>query len=336
MSTLNTETADLALHTNAYVEYAQEVIQTEHYAIGLLADRLDDQFIRACELILHCQQRVVTMGVGKSGHIAKKIAASLSSTGTASYFVHPNEAHHGDLGMIRPGDVVLLLSYSGNTQEIIDLTHYFKHNNIPVIAITGNPYSALAKSAQAHLNVSVPKEACPHNLAPTTSTTASLVMGDALTVALLRARGFSANDFAISHPKGQLGKRLLTTVADLMHQDDAIPQVTISQTLRDGILEMTKKRLGMTCVMDETAQHLVGIFTDGDLRRVFEKNCFNENLTMQSVMITSFRSVAPNDLVANSLKIMRDYQITALPVQENHSLVGLLHLHDILKEGITS
>ncbi|AMD00229.1 MULTISPECIES: KpsF/GutQ family sugar-phosphate isomerase [Halomonas] len=313
---------------------ARRTLQIEHQAIGALADRLDSHFDHACELMLACQGRVVVTGMGKSGHIAGKIAATLASTGTPAFFVHPGEASHGDLGMITPGDVVLALSNSGETGEVTAILPLLKRMGTPLVSMTGNPESTLARHADAHLSAAVAREACPLDLAPTASTTAALALGDALAVALLEARGFTAEDFARSHPGGSLGKRLLLRVADLMHQGTRLPSVPMGSPLRDALLEMSRQGLGFTCVVD-VQNRLIGVYTDGDLRRTLDQHTDLSQLSVDDVMTRPGKRIAPDLLAAEAVRVMEDNRITALAVvdEEGHP-VGALHMHDLLRSGV--
>ena len=313
---------------------ALAVINNEQQAILALAGRIDDDFILACKLMLECEGRVIVTGMGKSGHIAGKIAATLASTGTPAFFVHPGEASHGDLGMITRRDVVLALSNSGETREIMTILPIIKRLNVPLIALTGNLLSSLAKFASAHLDVSVEQEACPLGLAPTSSTTAALVMGDALAVALLDARGFTEADFALSHPGGSLGKRLLLSVSDIMHSGLEIPKVSATALISDALLEMTQKKLGMTAIVD-TEGCLLGIFTDGDLRRMLEKNLDIHNTAITQVMTTNCTVISEQILAAEALQIMQDKKINAfLVVNVQNKVIGALNMHDLIQAGI--
>ncbi len=311
------------------------VIQVEAQAIDALLDQVNEQFVQACHLMLECQGRVVVTGMGKSGHIAGKIAATLASTGTPAFFVHSGEASHGDLGMITRMDVVLALSNSGETGEVLTILPIIKRLGVPLIAMTGNPVSTLAKFATVHLNVSVSKEACPLGLAPTASTTAALVMGDALAVSLLETRGFTRDDFALSHPGGSLGRRLLMRVSDLMHQDEAVPAVSMNDRVSDVLLEMTEKKLGMTAVLDEDGD-VIGVFTDGDLRRMLEKNLDVHGTGVSEVMTSPCRVVKQDILAAEAMQIMEKNKINALVVvDEDNKLIGALNMHDLLRAGIS-
>lgn len=310
------------------------VIATELAEIEALQTRIDGSFTKACELLLACQGRIVITGMGKSGHIGGKIAATLASTGSPAFFVHPGEASHGDLGMITKNDVVIALSNSGNTAEIATIIPILKRFGVPLISMTGDKNSILAIAANINLDVSVSKEACPHDLAPTSSTTVALVMGDALAVALLQARGFTAEDFALSHPGGSLGKRLLLHVADIMHTDDRIPKVKDTATVSEALLEMSKKGLGMTAIIDHE-EHVLGLYTDGDLRRSLDKNIDVHNTAINQVMTKNCRTTTPGELAASIVKTMDDHGINGLLVtDENNKLIGALNMHDILRAGI--
>ena len=316
-------------------ELALAVIDTEARAITGLADEINQPtFIQACHLMLACKGRVVVTGMGKSGHIAGKIAATLASTGTPAFFVHPGEASHGDLGMITTADVVLALSNSGETGEIVTILPLIKRLNVPLITLTGNPHSTLSRAATANINVRVDKEACPLGLAPTASTTASLAMGDALAIALLESRGFTEEDFARSHPGGTLGRRLLLLIDDLMHTGEAIPRVELTTPLSDALLEMTRKGLGMTAIID-TRGELAGIFTDGDLRRTIDNKVDLNEALISEVMTADCKTIHPGMLAAEALQIMDSTKINALPVvNENNELVGALNMHDLLRAGV--
>ncbi|MCG6656462.1 KpsF/GutQ family sugar-phosphate isomerase [Halomonas campisalis] len=313
---------------------ARRTLKVEEQAIAALAERLDSHFDRACELILACRGRVIVTGMGKSGHIGGKIAATLASTGTPAFFVHPGEASHGDLGMITLGDVVLALSNSGETAEVNALLPLLKRLGTPLIGMTGRSDSTLARHADAHLNAGVAREACPLDLAPTASTTAALALGDALAVALLEARGFTAEDFARSHPGGSLGKRLLLSVGDLMHGGDRLPSVPLGSPLRDALLEITRQGLGFTCVVDEHGR-LAGVYTDGDLRRTLDQHRDLSRLRVDDVMTRPGKRIAPDLLAAEAVRVMEDNRITALAVvdDEGHP-VGALHMHDLLRSGV--
>ncbi|MCK5382499.1 MAG: KpsF/GutQ family sugar-phosphate isomerase [Gammaproteobacteria bacterium] len=316
-------------------ELACAVIDTEARAIsGLTAQVNKPSFTQACQLMLECKGRVVVIGMGKSGHIAGKIAATLASTGTPAFFVHPGEASHGDLGMITSSDVVLALSNSGETNEIITILPIIKRLDVPLIAMTGNSASTLAQAARASINVSVEKEACPLGLAPTASTTAALAMGDALAVALLETRGFTEEDFARSHPGGTLGRRLLLLIDDLMHTGDAIPRVDDDTLLSDALMEMTRKGLGMTAIVDENKK-LAGVFTDGDLRRAIDQKIDLHTARVRDVMTADCTAIHPGMLAAEALQIMDTTKINALPVtNDDNELVGALNMHDLLRAGV--
>lgn len=310
------------------------VINTELEAIAALRNRIDDTFAKACQLLLDCQGRVIVIGMGKSGHIGNKIAATLASTGTPAFFVHAGEASHGDLGMITKQDVVLALSNSGETAELLTLLPIIKRLATPMIALTGKPNSTLATTADAHLNVSVEKEACPLGLAPTSSTTAALVMGDALAVALLEARGFTAEDFALSHPGGNLGRRLLLRVSDIMHTGQQIPKVSHQALLSDALVEMSEKGLGMTAVCS-ASNDIVGIFTDGDLRRVLAHTIDVHTTRIADVMTTECKTGHPDMLAAEILELMQRHKINALLiVNDQKQLVGAINMHDLLRAGV--
>ena len=320
--------------TRDLIDSAQRTIRLELEAVQELLPRIDADFIKACELILSCKGRVVVVGMGKSGHIGNKIAATLASTGTPSFFVHPAEASHGDMGMITKDDIVLALSNSGSTAEIITLLPLIKRLGIRLISMTGNPDSPLAKAAEVNLDARVSQEACPLNLAPTSSTTASLVLGDALAIALLEARGFTAEDFAFSHPGGALGRRLLLKVENVMHAGDALPRVRRGTSLRDALLEMTQKGLGMTVVLEEDGR-LAGIFTDGDLRRTLDKGIDVRQALIDEVMTPHGKTARAEMLAAEALKIMEDHKINALVVVDDlDNPVGALNMHDLLRAGV--
>lgn len=313
---------------------ALAVLETEAAAVTALAARIDDRFIRACEHLLACEGRIVVMGMGKSGHIGGKIAATLASTGSPAFYVHPGEASHGDLGMITARDVVIAMSNSGETDELLTLVPLIKRLGVPMISMTGNPDSSLAREATVNLDVSVEKEACPLGLAPTASTTALLVMGDALAIALLQARGFSADDFARSHPAGRLGKRLLLHVTDVMRTGDRVPAVTADTLLSDALVEITRKGLGMTTVVDVN-QRVIGVYTDGDLRRTLDKAIDIHATPIQEVMTRHCRTARPDQLAAELLKMMQDHKINSLPVIDDQGiLIGALNVHDLLTAGV--
>nr|WP_313402672.1 KpsF/GutQ family sugar-phosphate isomerase [Pseudomonas sp.] len=320
--------------TRDLIDSAQRTIRLEIEAVQELLPRINADFIKACELILNCKGRVVVVGMGKSGHIGNKIAATLASTGTTAFFVHPAEASHGDMGMITKDDIVLALSNSGSTAEIVTLLPLIKRLGIRLISMTGNPDSPLAKAAEVNLDARVSQEACPLNLAPTSSTTASLVLGDALAIALLEARGFTAEDFAFSHPGGALGRRLLLKVENVMHAGDALPRVSRGTSLRDALLEMTQKGLGMTVVLEEDGR-LAGIFTDGDLRRTLDKGIDVRQALIDEVMTPHGKTARAEMLAAEALKIMEDHKINALVVVDDQdNPVGALNMHDLLRAGV--
>ncbi len=313
---------------------AREVIAIEAAAVQALAQRVDDNFLRALNIILSCEGRVIVSGMGKSGHIARKIAATMSSTGTPAYFVHPGEASHGDLGMITAQDVFIGLSYSGESEELMTIVPVIKRQGARLISLTGNPKSSLALVADAHLDGSVAKEACPMGLAPTTSTTAALVLGDALAMALLDAKGFGKEDFARSHPGGSLGRRLLTHVRDIMHTGKKIPSVPQDAMLSDAVLEISRKGLGMTAIVD-AKHHVLGIYTDGDLRRTLEKRLDFSTTPVSSVMTHKPRSITPEALAVEAVRLMEDKNISQmLVVDEHNKLVGALNMHDLLRAKV--
>lgn len=320
--------------TNDLIQSALRTIRLEVEAVEGLLPRIDAAFVKACELILASKGRVVVVGMGKSGHIGNKIAATLASTGTTSFFVHPAEASHGDMGMITRDDVVLALSNSGSTNEIVTLLPLIKRLGITLISMTGNPDSPLAKAAEVNLDARVAHEACPLNLAPTSSTTASLVLGDALAIALLEARGFTAEDFAFSHPGGALGRRLLLKVENVMHSGEQLPQVPRGTLLRDALMEMTRKGLGMTAVVEADGR-LAGIFTDGDLRRTLDRDLDIRTATIDAVMTLRGKTARPDMLAAEALKIMEDHKISALiVVDEQDHPIGAFNLGDLLRAGV--
>ncbi len=306
----------------------------EARAVQDLADRIGEDFDRACSLCLACTGRIVVTGMGKSGHIGGKIAATLASTGSPAFFVHPGEASHGDLGMITATDLVMAVSYSGETQEIITILPLVKRLGVPLITLTGKRDSMLAKASDVVLDVGVREEACPLNLAPTASTTATLAMGDALAVALLESRGFTAEDFARSHPGGSLGRRLLLTVGDIMHTGEEVPRVSPGVTLSAGLLEMTRKGLGMTAVVDDSGR-VVSIFTDGDLRRTLDTGVDIRATTMAEVTHPGCLTVTPDTLAAEAVHIIEQNKITALlVVDEREHLIGALNIHDLFRAGV--
>ena len=320
--------------TRDLVAIATSVLGIEARAVNELVSRLDDTFAAACNICLETEGRVVVTGMGKSGHIGGKIAATLASTGTPSFFMHPAEASHGDLGMITPHDTLLAVSYSGETDEVVTILPLVKRMGAKLISMTGKPGSTLATAADAHLNVHVSEEACPLNLAPTASTTATLAMGDALAVALLESRGFTAEDFARSHPSGSLGKRLLLRVTDVMRTGDAVPSVLASVSVSDGLMEMTQKGLGMTAIVDRD-NCILGVFTDGDLRRTLDSEISVNKTKMKTVMHSGCITVGPEDMAAEAVHVMDENIITSLLVadKKNH-LVGALNVHDLFRAGV--
>lgn len=317
-----------------FLESGRRTIQIEQQAISALETRLDENFTQACDMMLSCEGRIVVVGMGKSGHIARKIAATLASTGTPAFYVHPAEASHGDMGMITLRDVVIAISNSGETAEVVTLLPLFKRLGLPLIAMTGKLNSALANGADVVLYTGVAKEACPLDLAPTSSTTTQLVMGDALAIALLEARGFTAEDFAFSHPGGVLGRKLLLKVQNIMHTGDRIPAVQSGTYLNDALLEMTYKGLGMTAIVAED-RRLMGIFTDGDLRRALDQDMKLKEIIIDDVMTANCTTIRVDVLAAEALKVMEDHKINALLcVDDAHQVVGAINMHDLLKAGV--
>jgi len=317
-----------------FITSGLRTVELEAKAVSQLTPRINQNFVLACETILTCQGRVVVTGMGKSGHIGNKIAATLASTGTPAFFVHPGEASHGDLGMITKADVVIAISNSGSTSEVTKLLPLIIRLGIPLISMTGDVNSQLSQAACAHLDVSVTSEACPLNLAPTTSTTVTLVMGDALAIALLEARGFSAEDFAFSHPGGALGRKLLLRVCDIMHKDEDVPKVMIDQPLQDALIEMTQKGFGMTTIISKD-KTLIGVFTDGDLRRAIDQKSNISTTTMAAVMSPYPKTINKDMLAVEALTIMESTSITALIVEDEKGRpTGVLHMHDILRAGV--
>jgi arabinose-5-phosphate isomerase len=324
----------LELTSDQLLALAAEVLDIESRAVDALRRRLDARFAAACELCMNTPGRIVVTGMGKSGHIGNKIAATLASTGTPSFFMHPGEASHGDLGMITGQDVLLAVSYSGETDEVLTILPLVKRMGAKMLSLTGKPKSTLAKAADVHLDVSVSEEACPLNLAPTASTTATLAMGDALAVALLKIRGFTAEDFAMSHPSGSLGKRLLLRVADVMRSGDDVPKVTADVLLSEGLMEMTQKGLGMTAVVDAD-ENILGIFTDGDLRRALDAGVDVRKTAMHEIMHTKCKTTTSDILAAEAVNVMEENKITGLLVtDEGGRLVGALNIHDLFRAGI--
>ncbi|WP_010322860.1 KpsF/GutQ family sugar-phosphate isomerase [Marinobacterium stanieri] len=317
-----------------YLASGRQTIRLEIEAVQELLNHLDGAFTRACELMFSCPGRIIVTGMGKSGHIGNKIAATLASTGTPAFFVHPGEASHGDLGMFTGDDVVLALSNSGETSEVVTILPLIKRMGAPLISITANPNSTLARSADVGLHIPVDREACPLGLAPTSSTTAQLVLGDALAIALLEARGFSSEDFAFSHPGGSLGRRLLLKVEDIMHTGSEVPAVATNTRIREALLEMTQKHLGMTAVTDAEGV-LLGIFTDGDLRRTLDQGLDLTNTPITEVMTEGGTRVQPGILAAEALSLMQERKINALlVVDEQDRPIGALNMHDMLKAGV--
>lgn len=315
-------------------QLGRAVIDTETAAVASLAERIDDRFVSACRFLIDCRGRVVVLGMGKSGHIGRKIAATLASTGTPAFFVHPGEASHGDVGMITPEDVVMALSNSGETDEIIDLLPVMKRLGVPLIALTGKRQSTLARAAEVCIDVSVAKEACPLGLAPTASTTATLAMGDAIAIALLEAREFSAEDFALSHPGGMLGRRLLLHVSNIMHTGDEMPVVYAETLLSDALVEMTRKGLGTTAIVDGD-NRVIGIFTDGDLRRALDADVNVHTAPISQVMTSNCKTVHAESLAVEALTQMENHKINALLVVDGEQrLIGVLNMHDLLRAGV--
>lgn len=313
---------------------AQRALAIEARAVASLAPRLDARFAQACRLCLACEGRVVVSGIGKSGHIARKIAATLASTGTPAFFLHPAEAGHGDLGMITRSDLVLAISNSGETPELVLLLPHLKRLAVPLIVLVGKPDSTLGRGAAVTLDVSVPEEACPLNLAPTASTTATLAMGDAIAVSILEARGFTKQDFALSHPGGSLGRQLLLHVEDMMRTGSAVPRVGADEKLSAGLLEMSRKGLGMTVVVD-ARDRILGIFTDGDLRRTIDRQVDVHNTPISAVMTTNCKTIGPRALAAEAVHLMELHRITALPVSDAEGrLIGALNVHDLFRAGV--
>jgi len=321
--------------TNAeLLTLAAEVLDIESRAVDTLKDRLDDDFIAACKLCMDTEGRVVVTGMGKSGHVSNKIAATLASTGTPAFFMHPAEASHGDLGMITKHDLLLAISYSGETEEVVTILPVVKRMGAKLLSMTGNPGSTMARAADVHLDISVSEEACPLNLAPTASTTATLAMGDALAVALLKNRGFTAEDFARSHPSGSLGKRLLLRVSDVMRSGDRVPAVSDDVSLRDALLEMTDKGLGMTAIVD-AQNHVLGIYTDGDLRRTLDTGADVRATIIRDVMHTNCKTTSADVLAAEALHMLEENKITSLLVaDDDNRLIGALNIHDLFREGL--
>ncbi len=322
------------MNDSPLINAGRRTVRMERDAVADLEQRIDASFIQACELIQQCTGRVIVTGMGKSGHVGRKIAATLASTGTPSFFVHPGEASHGDLGMITEKDLVITISSSGSSAEILTLLPMIKRLGVPIVSMTGKPDSILAQAADAHLDISVKSEACPLDLAPTSSTTVTLVMGDALAVALLEARGFTAEDFAFSHPGGALGRKLLLRVTDVMHAGAETPRVTANTSVPRALSEMTSKGFGMTTVVNDDGQ-LMGIFTDGDLRRCLDAGVDISTATISSVMTKAPRTIHKDTLAAEALNMMEANKITALVVEDDEQCpLGVLHMHDLLRAGL--
>lgn len=318
----------------ACIASGRRTVDLECRAIDALHNSIDNHFVNACQYMLACTGRVIVVGMGKSGHIGRKIAATLASTGTPSFFVHPAEASHGDMGMITRNDIVLALSHSGNTSEVVTLIPLLKRLGVPLISMTGNNTSTLACASDVHLDVSVDREACPLNLSPTSSTTVTLVMGDALAISLLEARGFTAEDFAFSHPGGTLGRRLLLKVSDIMRTGDRIPIVREGTSLVQTLMEITGKGLGITAICNDR-QQIIGVFTDGDLRRTLDQNIDPRNCIIDDVMTRNCKTIQEHILAAEALHIMDECKINALIcVDENRHVIGAVNMHDLLQAGV--
>ena len=312
------------------IEIAKAVLQTEADSVLALKDRIDKNFEKVCNTLKGCRGKVVLIGMGKSGHVAKKISSTLASTGTPSFFLHPGEAGHGDLGMVTRDDIVIMISYSGEADEIIALLPGIKRMNVPIISLTGNGKSSIAKSSDFHLDVSVDKEACPNNLAPTSSTTATLAMGDAIAVSLINANNFTPEDFAMSHPSGSLGRRLLTLVSSIMQSGGDIPMVSKDTLLIDSLLVMSEKALGMVLIAENGK--LAGIFTDGDLRRTLESNMDFQKLTIEDVMTRDCKSIEPQEPALTAMQMMEKYSLNSMPVVDsNNNIVGAINMHTLIQ-----
>lgn len=323
------------MFTENFFESARKVIEIEAKAILSLLEKINASFEQACKLLLNCQGHIVVIGIGKSGHIGNKIAATLASTGSPAFFIHAAEANHGDLGMINSKDVVLAISHSGETDELISILPTLKLLNVPFILMTGNPHSTLAQQATAIIDIPIEQEACPLGLAPTSSSTAALVMGDTIAISLLNLRGFSSDDFAKVHPKGRLGRRLLLKVSDIMHTGAAIPNVKSGASLIQALFEVSEKRLGMTTITDEN-QRLLGVFTDGDLRRIIDRGINLQTTPVDQVMTSGCKTINKDKLAAEALGIMQDNKITTLIiVDEEKKPLGVVHIHDILSQRIS-
>ena len=312
------------------IEIAKAVLQTEAESVLALQERIDDNFEKICNTLKGCRGKVVLIGMGKSGHVAKKISSTMASTGTPSFFLHPGEAGHGDLGMVTRDDVAIMISYSGESDEILALLPGIKRMNVPIISLTGNVKSSIAKSSDFHLDVSVDKEACPNNLAPTSSTTAALAMGDAIAVSLINANNFTPEDFAMSHPSGSLGRRLLTLVSSIMQSGEDIPMVLKDTLLIDSLIVMSEKALGMVLVTENGK--LAGIFTDGDLRRTLESNTEFQKLTIEDVMTKDCKSIEPQETALMVMKMMEKYSLNSMPVVDsNNNIVGAINMHTLIQ-----
>jgi arabinose-5-phosphate isomerase len=312
------------------IEIAKAVLQTEAESVLALQERIDDNFEKICNTLKGCRGKVVLIGMGKSGHVAKKISSTMASTGTPSFFLHPGEAGHGDLGMVTRDDVAIMISYSGEADEILALLPGIKRMNVPIISLTGNVKSSIAKSSDFHLDVSVDKEACPNNLAPTSSTTAALAMGDAIAVSLINANNFTPEDFAMSHPSGSLGRRLLTLVSSIMQSGEDIPIVLKDTLLIDSLIVMSEKGLGMVLVTENGK--LAGIFTDGDLRRTLESNTEFQKLTIEDVMTKDCKSIEPQEPASMAMQMMEKYSLNSMPVVDsNNNIVGAINMHTLIQ-----
>ena len=312
------------------IDIAKDVIQTEADSVLKLKGRIDQNFDEVCQVLKNCMGKVILIGMGKSGHIAKKISSTLASTGTPAFYLHPAEAGHGDLGMISHDDVVIMISYSGESDEIISLLPGIKRMNVPIISMTGNANSLIASSSDFHLDISVDNEACPNNLAPTSSTTATLVMGDAIAVSLMSLNNFTSDDFAMSHPSGSLGRRLLTLVSSIMKSGEDIPKVTKEMLLIDSLLVMSEKALGMVLIAEN--EKLMGIFTDGDLRRALESNVDFQKLTIQDVMTKDCKSIEPQEPALIAMQLMEQYSLNSLPVVDSsNNIVGAINMHTLIQ-----
>ena len=312
------------------IDIAKDVIQTEADSVLKLKGRIDQNFDEVCQILKNCMGKVILIGMGKSGHIAKKISSTLASTGTPAFYLHPAEAGHGDLGMISHDDVVIMISYSGESDEIISLLPGIKRMNVPIISMTGSANSLIASSSDFHLDISVDNEACPNNLAPTSSTTATLVMGDAIAVSLMSLNNFTSDDFAMSHPSGSLGRRLLTLVSSIMKSGEDIPKVTKEMLLIDSLLVMSEKALGMVLIAEN--EKLVGIFTDGDLRRALESNVDFQKLTIQDVMTKDCKSIEPQEPALIAMQLMEKYSLNSLPVVDSsNNIVGAINMHTLIQ-----